>query len=209
MASIRGLIALLATTTLSSPLAEISALEPRQQFTLPSRTLANGANNPFFPCGLDPSTCPYRCYDLPPASTNSTQNNLSVLQSRCFTQAQAADYVDLSKHPASEGHACVKCVKPLAVEVPKSKSAPVNCQPLETYFRATAGYGDNALREFGFARPFPGAALPSRCGSRADPIPECAWECAAAQVCPLFPVPILISKQALMMRPIACSPNMC
>lgn len=98
-----SLIALfaLATVTLSSPILDARA------FSEPNTTLPNGAVNPFYPCGTDPSTCPYRCYVLPDAGANMTKNDLAILQPQCFSKAEATDWVDLSKYPKRFGHACV------------------------------------------------------------------------------------------------------
>lgn len=126
--------------------------------SLPMPTLSSGIANPFFPCGIDKasvSACPFRCYSI----TETLTYTDATLLDACFTADQANALID------SLTHICVACVVPPKSQVPKSSSTGPTCQPVLPYFNNI----------------YPSIS-PSKCGTLTQPLPECSWVCAAAQV---------------------------
>lgn len=137
----------------------------------PSPLLASGDVNPYYPCGSTAASarrCPFRCYSAT-ASANATTS--TSLLPTCFSEAQA------HAMSASLRFICVACLPP-----PSPRSAAAVGNATTTPFpagNATAAVAPACAPLDGYLN---GTLAPARCGSAAQPLPACAWSCAAAQV---------------------------
>lgn len=159
----------LISTSLSSPLSVSLLLSSRETTTTttttttvpPSPVYPNGASNPFYPCGStaeEVRSCPYRCFEA------SAANGAAVLLPECYSERRASEAI------GSLRSICVKCEEVAGQgreedhedDDDDDADADAGCAPLREYF--------SGLR-------------PSRCGvEQHRRVPECAWDCAAAQV---------------------------
>lgn len=125
---------------------------PGQLAAMPKRILRSGAVNPYYPCGASASSAA-SCPFRCYSATNTNGTTVTSLLPTCFSEAQAHTM------SASLAYICVACLAPTA---PVTNDTAASCTPLDAYINGTLA--------------------PARCGSPAQPLPACAWDCGAAQV---------------------------